>query len=271
MNIINRTPERVRHQNGLRLAQVVFVEPVSPHMRRITFGGQELTGFRSAAADDHVKLFFPVKGQSQPTLPSPGPDGMIFPAGEPRPAVRDYTPRRFDPKACELTIEFVVHGHGPASYWAEHARPGDWIGIGGPRGSLIIPNNYDDYLLVGDETALPAIARRLEEMPPGTNVTALIEVADRREERHLPSAARTQITWLHRNATPPGTRTLLENALKSLIIPVGDTHTWIACEIEVARGLRRYLIEEVGLSRAHIKAAGYWRLGEPGVHAGIDE
>ncbi len=271
MDIMTRTPLRVRHQNGLRLAQVVFVEPVSPRMRRITLGGPELAGFTSAAPDDHVKLLFPVQGQSRPTLPSPGPGGMIFPAGEPRPALRDYTPRRFDPKACELTIEFVLHGDGPASYWAEHARPGDWIGIGGPRGSLIIPDSYDGYLLIGDETALPAIARRLEEMPPGTGVKAVIEVADRHEERHLPTAANAQIAWLHRNATPPGAPALLENALKSLIIPAGDIHAWIACEIEVARRLRQYLIEEEGLARAQIKAAGYWRRGEAGAHDKIED
>jgi len=271
MDIMTRTPLRVRHQNGLRLAQVVFVEPVSPRMRRITFGGPALAGFTSAAPDDHVKLIFPVKGQSRPTLPSPGPGGMIFPAGEPRPELRDYTPRRFDPKACELTIEFVLHGDGPASSWAEHARPGDWIGIGGPRGSLVIPDDYDGYLLIGDETALPAIARRLEEMPPGTGVKAVIEVADRHEERYLPTAANAQITWLHRNATPPGTPSLLENALKSLIIPGGDIHAWIACEIEVARRLRQYLIEEEGLARAQIKAAGYWRLGDAGTHDKIED
>jgi NADPH-dependent ferric siderophore reductase len=271
MNTKTRTPVPVRHQNGLHLAQVVFSEPVSPRMRRITFHAPGLAGFTSAAADDHVKLFFPVEGQSQPALPSPGPRGMEFPEGQPIPPVRDYTPIKFDPKACELTIEFVLHGDGPASHWAEYARPGDWVGIGGPRGSLVIPDDYDGYLLVGDETALPAIARRLEEMPAGTRVIAMIEVADRDEERDLPTAANAQITWLHRNAEPAGTPALLENALKSLSIPAGDIHAWIACEIEVARRLRQYLIEEEGLSRAQIKAAGYWRRGEPGAHASIEE
>jgi NADPH-dependent ferric siderophore reductase len=240
-------------------------------MRRMTFHASGLAGFTSAAADDHVKLFFPAPGQSQPALPSPGPGGMVFPEGQPRPAVRDYTPLRFDPKTCELTIEFVLHGEGPASLWAEHARLGDWIGIGGPRASLVIPDHYDGYLLVGDETALPAIARRLEEMSSGTSVTAVIEVADRLEERDLPTAANAQITWLHRNAEPAGTPLLLENAIRSLSIPAGDIHAWIACEIEVARRLRQYLIEEVGLSRAQIKAIGYWRRGEAGAPAIIDE
>jgi NADPH-dependent ferric siderophore reductase len=108
-------------------------------------------------------------------------------------------------------------------------------------------------------------------MSPGASVTAVIEVADRHEERDLPTAANAQITWLHRNGEPPGTPLLLANALKSLIIPAGDIHAWIACEIEVARHLRQYLIVEEGLSRAQIKAAGYWRRGEAGAHANIED
>lgn len=265
-----RAPTRIRHQNGLRLARVVFVEPVTPRMRRITFHAPELAGFTSAAADDHVKLFFPPPGAARPVLPLPGPDGLSFPDHLPRPIARDYTPRRFDPKACELTIEFVLHADGPASNWAAHARPGDILGIGGPRGSLLIPEDYDAYLLIGDETALPAIARRLEEMPPGACAVALIEIADRREERHLATAANARITWLHRNAKPAGRSGLLEAAMRSLQLPGRDIHAWIACEIAVARRLRHYLMEEEALPRSQIKAAGYWKLGEAGAHGKLD-
>jgi NADPH-dependent ferric siderophore reductase len=240
-------------------------------MCRITFGGSELEGFVSAAADDHVKLFFPASGQKQPVLPTLGRNGLVFPDDAARPIARDYTPRRFDPKNHELVIEFVLHGDGPASDWAAHAKPGQWIGIGGPRGSLIIPDDYDAYLLAGDETALPAIARRLEEMPVGAAVFAVIEVADRREERHLPTAANAHITWLYRDCVSAGTPSLLETALKSLSLLHGDTHAWIACEIDVARRLRNYLIEDRGFPRSHIKAAGYWRNGESGAHARIEE
>ena len=276
MNSITRTPLRVRHQTRLRLVQVIRVEQISPRMRRITFADDALEDFASAAADDHVKLLFlPDREQNlpvldRPALPTSGPDGFVFPQGV-QAITRDYTPRRFDLKTCELVIEFVLHGDGPASEWAAQARPGEWIGIVGPRGSLLIPDDYDAYLLVGDETALPAIARRLEEMPPGVCVMAVIEVADRHEERHLPTAANARITWLHRDSMPAGTAVLLEECLKSLTFPKGDIHAWIAGEIEVARRLRHYLIDERGLSRSQIKAAGYWRRGEPGAHAKIED
>jgi NADPH-dependent ferric siderophore reductase len=270
MDALTRAPRRIRHENGLRLAKVVFVEPVSPRMRRITFHAPELGGFTSAAADDHVKLFFPASGQTEPVLPVLGPDGPRFPDHLPRPVARDYTPRRFDSKSCELTIEFVLHDDGPASNWAAHAKPGDALGIGGPRGSTIIPEDYETYLLVGDETALPAIARRLEEMPPGTPVIAIIEVTDRHEERQLATAAHAQITWLHRNGKAAGTSGLLEAAIRGSQLPSRDIHAWVACEIEVARWIRTYLMEEEGVPRSQIKAAGYWKLGQPGAHDKLD-
>jgi len=270
VDAITRAPFRVRHQNALCLAKVVFVEPVSPRMRRITFHAPEFANFSSAAADDHVQLFFPVPGEARPVLPVLGPDGPSLPDHLPRPVARDYTPRRFDTKSCELTIEFVLHEDGPASNWARRAKPGDFIGIGGPRGSLIIPEDYDAYLLIGDETALPSIARRLEEMSPGAWAIAIIEVADRHEERHLATAANTEITWLHRGSKPAGMSGLLEAAVRSLQLPSRDIHAWIACEIEVARRLRQYLMEEEAVPRSQIKAAGYWKIGQAGAHGKID-
>lgn len=263
-----RAPRRVRHENGLRLARVVFVEPVTPLMRRITFHAPEFTNFSSAAADDHVKLFFP--HGAAPVLPVPGPEGLQFPPGAERPPSRDYTPRRFDRRACELTIEFVLHGHGPAASWAKRAKPGDLLAIGGPRGSQIIPEDYAAYLLAGDETALPAIARRLEEMPPGTPAAVLIEVANRQEQRELATAAHAEITWLFRDGKPAGRSGLLEAALRNLTLPGRDTHAWIACEIEEARRMRDYLMADEGLARSQIKAAGYWKLGAAGAHDKLD-
>ena len=259
MNHFSRTPSRVRHQVKLRLAQVAAVEHVSPRMRRITFTGDELADFVSAAADDHVKLFFPAPGQDRPLLPDLAAVG------------RDYTPRRFDPQQCTLVVEFVIHGDGPASTWAAQAAPGQWVGVGGPRGSTLTPDDYDTYLMMGDETALPAIARHLEEMRPGVCALVLIEVADAREERHLPTAANAAIRWLHRHRVAAGTTTLLEEALQSLVLPSGDTYAWLAAEIETARRLRRHLTEERGLPREQIRAAGYWRLGDAGTHAKLDD
>ena len=271
MNSITRTPLRVRHETRLRLVQVAEVEPISPLMRRITLRGEALQGFTSAAADDHVKLFFPAPGQAMPVLPVAGPDGPIYPEGAIRPSMRDYTPRRFDAANRALVIEFVLHATGPASDWAAQAAPGQWLGVGGPRSSFLLPDDYNTYLFTGDETALPAIARHLEELPPGTRALALIEVAGPLEERHLPTAANATIQWLHRGATQASRSTLLMQALKTLELPPGDTHAWLAGEIETVRAMRGYLIAEEAIPRAQIRAAGYWRLGQPATHARLDD
>jgi NADPH-dependent ferric siderophore reductase len=267
MNSITRTPIRVRHQTKLRLAEVVRVEQPSPRMRRIVFGGASLEGFTSAGADDHVKLFFPAPGDTLPQRP-----GDIAGATERPPSVmRDFTPRRFDAAARELTIEFVLHGDGPATSWAAQAAPGDTLGIGGPRGSFLVPDDFDAYLLMGDETALPAIGRRLEELRPGVTAIVLIEVAAGYEERHLPTAANAAVTFLHRNGAAPGTTTLLQDALHSLAMPDGDVHAWIAAEIDTARTLRTHLVQARGVPRGHVRAAGYWRIGEADAHTRLED
>ena len=150
MDFLTREPLRLRHQLRLRLAQVTSVEAISPRMRRIALGGEELKGFASAAADDHVKLFFPDRGQDRPVLPSLGPNGPVFSDGAARPVMRDFTPRRFDPNAGELMIEFVLHGHGPASAWAEQARPGNGSASGVRAGLPAHSGRLLGYSNVGD-------------------------------------------------------------------------------------------------------------------------
>src|SRR3546814_1783518 len=90
---------------------------------------------------------------------------MEFPTDGARPVARDFTPRHFDHARTELTIDVALHAHGPATDWAATVTEGQEVGIGGPRGSMLIPDSFHTHLLIGDETALPAIARRVDELP----------------------------------------------------------------------------------------------------------
>src|SRR5690606_18646134 len=110
-----------------------------------------------------------------PPRPTMGDKGPIFPDNQ-RPIMRDFTPRRYDAARGVLEIDFALHESGPATDWAKQASPGQKLVIGGPRGSFILPLDFDWYLLIGDETALPAIARRLAELPKGSRVVVLAEV-----------------------------------------------------------------------------------------------
>jgi len=248
-----RLPRRVRHETRRRRLAVTGVEKLTAHMVRVTFGGDELEGFTSLGFDDHVKLFIPRAGT--------GPDGE--PAGD----RRDYTPRRFDPKTRSLAIDFALHdATGPATHWAENVQVGQIVEIGGPRGSFIIPAAYDWHLMIGDETALPAIARRLEELPAGTRTVVLAEVAGAAEELTFQTDANLSITWVHRNGAAPGSIDILQQALRQLPLPSGDFYAWVACESLAAKALREQLIAENGANPKWIRAAGYWRRGAIGAH-----
>jgi NADPH-dependent ferric siderophore reductase len=245
---------RIRHELRFRLLEVTNVRDLTPRMRRITLGGPELDGFRSDGPGDHVKLFFPRPGEERPVMPSLGPDGRMVKAPE-TPVRRDFTPRRYAPDRQELDIDFVLHGdEGPASAWAAGAAPGALVGVAGPRGSKVFSAELDWYLLGGDETALPALGRWLEDLRPGVPATVLIEV-----EIELATDAGAEIRWLHRDGAPAGTTTLLADALAGVELPQGDGFAWFAGEALSLRPVRRRLGDTLGPDS--IDVSGYWKRG----------
>jgi NADPH-dependent ferric siderophore reductase len=179
---------------------------------------------------------------------------------------RDYTPRRYDPAAKTLDVEFVIHDAGPATRWAEQVRPGQTLRIGGPRGSFVIPTTYDWHLLIGDDTALPAIGRRLAELPAGSRAVVLAEVDGPADELSFATAADATITWAHRNGAEAGASDVLARTLKTLRLPDGDYYAWVACESLIAKALRAQLIADHGANPKWMRAAGYWRRGAVAVH-----
>ena len=257
----SREIRRVRHEIKQRRLTVEKITAITPKMLRISLTGGELAGFTSLGFDDHIKLFFPK--ESAAGLPAQE-------AAEPadRPPMRDYTPR-YDAVAGRLHIDFAIHDAGPATEWALQASVGDSLLIAGPRGSAIIPLEFDWYLFIGDETALPAIGRRLEELPAGSQAVVIAEVEDAGEEQVLASKATLRVQWVHRQAVPPGSSDALSAALRSVEFPPGDGFAWAAAESNVARALRRVLIDERGLNPAWVKAAGYWKRGAVAVHEPI--
>ncbi|TBR39854.1 MULTISPECIES: siderophore-interacting protein [Dyella] len=251
----------VRHPIVMRQLDVLRVEDLTPHMRRIVLGGEQLQGFVSAAPDDHVKLFFPNR-HGEIVQPTPGPNGLDYPADKERSPMRDYTPRRYNATAGELVIDFVLHGDGPASTWAAQAEPGQRLGTGGPRGSYVVASDFDHYVMIGDETALPAIGRWLEELPATATATVLAEIPQLADRQTLSSNAYFDVQWLDRKGADPADSRLLERALSEFESPKGDTFWWIATESHRARAMRRYLSDERNVPKEWLKATGYWVRGE---------
>lgn len=231
-------------------------------MRRIVLGGHELEGFTTLGFDDHVKLFFP-DSTGHLATPIVAGDGLKFPDGETRPDGRDFTPRRYDAARQELTIDFGLHGTGPATTWARTAAAGQVLGVGGPRGSEVLSNELAWHLLIGDETALPAIARRFEECPPHVRLIAVIEVDNESEQQALTATGEADITWVHRQGSSTPT---LEAAVAALTLPSEPGLAWAAGEASTARRIRQHLLHDRGLDPGSIKAAAYWRAGATSKH-----
>ncbi|MVW80829.1 siderophore-interacting protein [Bordetella sp. 02P26C-1] len=265
--------QRVRHTLKARLLQVRRVTALSPHMVRVTLTG-DLQDFVSASFDDHVKVLLP-EGEALPVLPTFGPDGPSFPADQPRPVARDYTPRQFRADAQELDIDFVLHDHGPAGAWAAQARPGQHLGIAGPRGSMVVPMDFDWHILIGDETALPAIARRIEELPSDKRVIALIETQTQQDRIDLPARDNVTVQWV--DALPKSDEhgpnvTALEQAVRELALPAeGEGFIWAAGESAAIRAIRHHLVNERGIAKTRIRASSYWRRGCVGKHEVLDD
>ncbi|HEM7849290.1 siderophore-interacting protein [Burkholderia multivorans] len=266
--LADRTVTRVRHTLKFRLLQVLRVHAVTPHLLRVTLGGSDLADFESSSFDDHVKVFFPAPGTERPALPTLGANGPEFPEGEPKPVARDFTPRRFDRAACELDLEFVMNHPGPASQWAAQARPGQWLGIGGPRGSFVVPTGFDWHLLIGDDTALPAVARRIEELPAGARVAVVLEVADRSAKITFDARADVHEIWRFRDE---GNGDALLDAVRDLPLPEGDGYVWAAGEALAIRAVRAHLTGERGVDKSRIRASAYWKRGAAAVHETLDD
>lgn len=243
-----------------RTLRVSGVERITPRMIRVVLTGEELEGFRTDNFDDHVKVFLPGEGERTPRLPDMDEQGR-WNMRAPGLTYRDYTVRGFDPSAGELVLDFVAHDHGPAGRWAMRARPGDELGVLGPRGTLHIDRGYDYHLLGADETALPAVARRIEDLPRDARVLALLEVADAREEQYIDAPEGASITWLHRDGAAPGTTDLLDRALAGLTLPEGTGFAWFGGEADSLKPVRRRL-KEMGFVRNSTSVVdGYWRRG----------
>lgn len=251
------TITRHRQEPKRRALRVQAITDLGPHMRRITLVGPDLGDFSSPGFDDHVKL-------------------ILAPATETSPAVmREYTPRRFDPAAQELVLDFALHEAGPATAWALSAAVGQDLIVAGPRGSAVISGPIRHWLLIGDETALPAIGRFIDEAPQDLAITALIAVPGPADQQAFAQRPGLVVHWLHRPqdqaADPAPLLATLEpgGALADLALDAPGLFAWVAAEGAVARALRAALLAR-GLPLPWLKARGYWVQGQADTTASFD-
>ncbi|MFC4562511.1 siderophore-interacting protein [Nocardiopsis mangrovi] len=249
-----------RAKRRVHRGRVLHASSVTPHMIRVVLGGDGLTGFQAGEYTDHyVKLLFPVPGVAYPE-----PFDMEAIRRElPRdqwPRTRTYTVRAWDPDSRELTIDFVHHGdRGLAGPWAAGARPGDEILFLGPGGGYAPAADAHWHLLVGDESALPAIAASVERLPAGAPAHVVVEVADAAEEQKLAAHDGVTVHWVHRGGRRVG-EALVER-VRGLEAPEGAVHAFVHGEAHFVKDLRRFLRIERQVPRENLSISGYWRTG----------
>ena len=227
---------RVRNELVFRNLEVVAKQQLTPGMVRVVLGGEELNGFTSLSPDDHVKIFIT------------DCNGEIS-------AKRDYTPRHYDAQRNELTLDFVVHDSGPATQWAKAAAPGDSLQIAGPRGSQVISNQVQRWLLIGDESALPAIARRLEELPATTEASVAVVLGNQQDQQQLARDCQ----WLVSEPEVNDAQQVQQYLDQLDITP--NTFVWLAGESGLVKQVREYLLTTRNHDKRWLKASGYWKKG----------
>lgn len=253
----------------VRQLEVLRVTDVTPGMRRITLGGDGIRAhaaanglpvgeFRSDGFDDEFKLFFTHPELDEPLVPVQGDGRLMWPHDE-KLWFRTYTVRRFDPVSGEVDVDFVRHGIGVATTWANRVQPGELVHVAGPKSSAGHPEGVDWTLVAGDETALPAIGRWLEDWPPGARGQVFVEVAEESHRQDLVVPEGVELTWLSRDGAAPGTTTLLFDAIRAAQWWPGEVFAWVSGEALTLAPIRRWLRNEKQLGREAVEVTGYWR------------
>ncbi|MFD6926510.1 siderophore-interacting protein [Streptomyces sp. NPDC059944] len=248
------------NRSKLHRGRVLRVDWVTPHMARVVLGGEGLQGFAAGQYTDHyIKLIFPLEGVRYPEPFDISAIRRDFPQDQ-WPKSRTYTVRRWDPDAVELSVDFVHHGEsGLAGPWASKVKPGEEIYFIGPGGGYSPGAEADWHLLIGDESALPAIAASLEGMPSGAVAKAFIEVSGPEEEQKIETPADADIVWLHRGERQIGDS--LQEAVSTADFPAGTVQAFVHGEAHFVKAMRHHLRMERGLTRNQVSISGYWRRG----------
>ncbi|MEU4290703.1 siderophore-interacting protein [Kribbella sp. NPDC026596] len=235
-------------------------ERISPHMIRVVLTSDDFVD--NGFTDHYVKLLFCKPGLEYPEPLDMGVVRETYPA-EHWPTMRTYTVRNWDEDSKELTIDFVHHGdEGVAGPWAAAAQPGDVLWFNGPGGAYGPDEAADWHLLVGDESALPAIGAAVEQLPPGARATVLLEVEDDTEEQKLSGPGDVDVTWFHRATTDGDRGDALVSAVEALTFPPGDAQIFVHGEAGFVFRIRKNLFTDRSLPRDRVSLSGYWRLGK---------
>jgi NADPH-dependent ferric siderophore reductase len=246
------------------MVEVLRVEPRSPRLTRITFGGADLAPIAGHEPAASVRLLLPSPGTTEVVLPRWTGNLWVAEDGT-RATIRTLTPLTVPGDDHTVAVEIVLHGSGAASTWAANAAPGDQVALSGPGRGYVAAPEATAFVLAGDETALPAITELLERLPSGTTVRAHIEIDNVDARVVLPERSGTDVRWYERTPDVARGDTLLAAVRDEALTET--TRIWAAGEAAAMQRIRRHLLEERALPRPHTHVRGYWKHGRAGEEA----
>lgn len=256
-------------------ARVLASERISPSFVRVTVGGERLSSIAPMGFDHWFRMLFPETGQSELHLPTAA-DDQWWPQlqampDDIRPLLRNYTIRRYRPAGAgrfgdtaEIDIDFASHGDlGPASVWADTVRPGEELGL---LDEGIVYQPFPDarwQLLVGDESALPALAGILDSMEFGRPVEVFVEVADPDDvtAQELRTGPGVRVHPVVRSDPDLRPGAAVTEAVRAAVLPDEPGYVFLAGESGLVTGVRRHLVRERGLPKSSVSFTGYWNYG----------
>ena len=257
MTLLSKVAQVARNavgRPGPRLLTVKEAWLLTPNMIRVVFAGPELDGFPEGREGGNCKLMIPDVDETYDSF------AARLAAGPP-PVRRTYTVRKFDAAVQELTIDFVAHGdEGPASRWASHAKPGDFLGFAGPSTAKVTKFEADWYLVAADPSAIPVAAVTLEAMPQDAKGVAIFEVTAMEDRQDIDIPKGIDVHWLIQ-PDPHVPSTAQEDFIRAIDWPKGRVQTCIAGESSVIRSLRGFLANDMNIPRADTYISGYWKIG----------
>lgn len=250
-------------------AVVQEVVALTPNMIRLRFGGEDLRRFVSSGdPDERLVVVLPRPGERDTAAPVRQEDGTLDYPADDEPAMRSYTVRRVG--GGGLVIDVVRHDGGAAATWAARARVGDVVYLSPAKGWYSPPDDVRWQLLLADMTALPALGRILEELPPGQRAVVLAEVTEPGDAQEIESAADVSCTWMVGSGNGQRPSGLL-TALRDVELPDGPGYVWFAGEAAESRAVRKHLRRERGWPTERCTVIGYWRVDQERWLARYDE
>lgn len=233
---------------NLTTARIADSQRISPSFQRLRLEG-DFARFRDGGL--HFRLIFGPEGADWPVCDETG--SAIWSGGPDAWHRPPYTIRAMDADAGWIDVDVVLHAGGRVTDWIAECRVGDEVALTGPGGKVPQIAGWIGY--IGDETALPVIARMLDILPAETRGTACIFVPDLRDAQPLRHPEGVDLQWRLRSESD-GPLT----ALRELSAPATDRFVFFAAEREEATAAREHLAA-AGYGRGEFLAAAYWTAG----------